>query len=549
MKLQQKIILLSIIPLIVSSVIIGYMILELRSVKSSSDEIVNLLIDVEQLNGSIRLVEKSLSSFSINLTDSNSRDVIQNLEDTEAIITRLNKDIAVGEQKELFDRINAKFEDLTIKVQDAVEAKDPSESKRESLRTKGIVNDVYEINYQINNEYQELQLKLENKINAIVSFATIAVLVLLLLSSTFSILFTNRMVKPIKLITRQAEKIAEGDLVIEKVDVKTKDEVFVLNEAFTKMVANLRELINEVGNSSSQVAASAEQLMASADETMKGAEQISTSIQQVSIGAEQQTKIGQKSAVSVEEMTVGIARIADSALVLADITENTNKEADEGTLLVDNTLNQMNSIHVTVSETDLYVRKLNERSNEINEIINLITAIAEQTNLLALNAAIEAARAGEAGKGFAVVAEEVRKLADQTRKSAMEITSIVQHVQNDSGNTVHSINEVKEKVNEGLIFAQDTSTKFKEILLSMTKLNEHIHGISAVSQEISAGSEEVAGSVNEMAEVAKIASKSTLEVAAASEEQLASMEEVNAASNSLTSLAEQLHRTIERFRL
>ncbi|QOR68049.1 HAMP domain-containing protein [Cytobacillus suaedae] len=549
MKLQQKIILLSIIPLIISALIIGYMIIELRSVKSSSDEIVGLLIDVEQLNGSIKLVEKSLSSFSINLTDSNSRDVLENLEETDHIISKLEKEITDNSQIDKFERVNAKFKDLTGKVEKAVASKDPSEAKRESLRTKGIVNDVYELKFQINNEYLELQIKLENKINTIVSFATIAVIVLLLLSSAFAIFFTNRMVKPIRIITKQAEKIADGDLLIEKVTVKTKDEVYVLNEAFTKMVGNLRELITEVGNSSSQVAASAEQLMASADETMKGAEQISSSIQQVSIGAEQQTAIGHKSAVSAEEMTAGISQIADSAIVLADITKNTNKEADQGTLLVENTLNQMNSIHGTVSETDLYVRKLNERSKEINEIIHLITEIAEQTNLLALNAAIEAARAGEAGKGFAVVAEEVRKLADQTRKSAMEITSIVKHVQDDSGNTVQSINEVKEKVNAGLTLAKDTSDKFKEILLSMTKVNEQIQGISTVSQEISAGSEEVATSVSEMAEVAKIASKSTLEVAAASEEQLASMEEVNAASNSLTSLAEQLQKTIERFRL
>ncbi|MBE4906443.1 HAMP domain-containing protein [Bacillus luteolus] len=549
MKLQQKIILLSIIPLFISTLIIGYMIIELRSVKSSSDEIVGLLIDVEQLNGSIKLVEKSLSSFSINLTDSNSRDVLQNLEETGHIISKLEKEITVNSQLEKFERVNDKFNDLTGKVEKAVANKDASEAKRESLRTKGIVNDVYELKFQINNEYLELQIKLENKINTIVSFATIAVVLLVLLSSAFSFFFTNRMVKPIRVITKQAEKIANGDLIIEKVNVKTKDEVYVLNEAFTKMVGNLRELITEVGNSSSQVAASAEQLMASADETMKGAEQISTSIQQVSIGAEQQTAIGHKSAVSAEEMTAGISRIVDSALVLADITENTNKEADLGTLLVENTLNQMNSIHGTVSETDLYVRKLNERSNEINEIIHLITEIAEQTNLLALNAAIEAARAGEAGKGFAVVAEEVRKLADQTRKSAMEITSIVKHVQDDSGNTVKSITEVKEKVNAGLTLAKDTSEKFKEILLSMTKVNEQIHGITSVSQEISAGSEEVAANVSEMAEVAKIASKSTLEVAAASEEQLASMEEVNAASTSLTSLAEQLQKTIERFRL
>ncbi len=549
MKLQQKIILLSIIPLLLAAILIGFMIFELRSVKSSSQDIVDVLVEVGDLNGSIKLLEKSLSSFSISLTASDARDVRRSLEETEEIASTLGNQLTIPSQKELFERIEFKFTALTEKVDVALTNNDAAEVKRESLRTKGIVNDVYELYYIVDLQYQKLQEDLEKKIQGVISFATIAVITLILASSIFSVLFARRIVNPITLITRNAEKIAEGDLRVENLTVKTKDEVSVLNKAFSMMVVNLRTLIHEVGESSTQVAASAEQLMASADETMKGAEQISSSIHQVSSGAEQQTKLGEDSAEAVQEMTVGISRIANSASSLANLADSTNQEAQEGSTLVENTLEQMNSIQGTVSETVHFVGQLNHRSKEINEIVGLITDIAEQTNLLALNAAIEAARAGEAGKGFAVVADEVRKLADQTRASAMDITKIVDHVQTDSEKTVNSINQVQKQVGVGLQFTMDTTNKFREILRAMEQVNEQIQDISAVSEEINAGSEQVEASVSEMARVAKDASESTFEVVSASEEQLASMEEVNAASNSLANLAEQLQKTIERFKV
>jgi methyl-accepting chemotaxis protein len=549
MRLKQKILLMSIIPLLLSVVIIAYNIVQLKSLNSSTNEIVNRLVMVETLNGQINSLQKSLSSYSLNMSASNSVDVNKDLDNTKVSQENLNKNIKDPDQRKLVDRIDLKYVELYKEAKNAVVVSNQAEVKRQSFRTKGIINDVYELKRMINIQYEQMQNELQSKISSIIMFSIIAVVILVIGSGTFSVLLTRNIVNSITRLKENAEEIAQGNLAINEIEVKGRDEIYSLNLAFQKMSNNLREVIQQVGLSATQVAASAEELMASADETMIGTEQITTSIQQVSIGAEQQTSRSKESARAVEETVLGIARIAESVESVSDLSHSTNQMATNGASLVKETLSQMTFIHDSVIVTDEKVKKLHSHSSDIGKIVMLIMEISDQTNLLALNAAIEAARAGESGKGFAVVADEVRKLAEQTRRFSGQISNLVKEIQVDTDETVKSINYVKEKVSDGLDIAHNTETAFTEILNSMDKIGEQINSISAVSQEISSGSEEVAVIVNEMATVASHTSKNTLEVASASEQQLATMQEVNAASQSLAHLAEELQTTIAKFKL
>jgi methyl-accepting chemotaxis protein len=549
MRLKQKILLMSIIPLLLSVVIIAYNIVQLKSLNSSTNEIVNRLVMVETLNGQINSLQKSLSSYSLNMSASNSVDVNKDLDNTKVSQENLNKNIKDPDQRKLVDRIDLKYVELYKEAKNAVVVSNQAEVKRQSLRTKGIINDVYELKRMITIQYEQMQNDLQSKISSIIMFSIIAVVILVIGSGTFSVLLTRSIVSSITRLKENAEEIAQGNLEVNEIEVKGRDEIYSLNLAFQKMSNNLREVIQQVGISATQVAASAEELMASADETMIGTEQITTSIQQVSIGAEQQTSRSKESARAVEETVLGIARIAESVESVSDLSHSTNQMATNGASLVKETLSQMTFIHDSVIVTDEKVKKLHSHSSDIGKIVMLIMEISDQTNLLALNAAIEAARAGESGKGFAVVADEVRKLAEQTRRFSGQISNLVKEIQVDTDGTVKSINYVKEKVSDGLGIAHNTETAFTEILNSMDKIGEQINSISAVSQEISSGSEEVAVIVNEMATVASHTSKNTLEVASASEQQLATMQEVNAASQSLAHLAEELQTTIAKFKL
>ncbi|MFJ5771894.1 methyl-accepting chemotaxis protein [Psychrobacillus sp. NPDC093180] len=547
MKLKQKILLISLIPLLLSTCIIGYNITQLASLKSSTEQIVKDLVKVEELNSTAKSLQKSLSAYSLNISESNKNDIDVDLANMQSLYDALSPTLTKEDQQAISKQLFRKYEEILNETNNALSTQNIAEIKRQSLRTKGMINDVIELKRSITSEYLMMQSDLQTKINGIMSISIILVAVLLIGSILSTFFFTNRIVRPIKQITKNAEEIAKGNLTVKLADVTTRDEVAALQNSFQQMTIHLRDVITHVSDSSNQVAASAEELMASADETMKGTELISTSIQLVSDGADQQTFMSDESARSAEESLNAVTQIAEQANAVMELSVSTNEKTKQGAEFVQETVSQMKSISTSVEETDKALIILNDRTKEIVHVLKLITDIAEQTNLLALNAAIEAARAGEAGKGFAVVADEVRKLSEQTRNSVSSISGIASEIELDTNKTVASINDVKNRVNAGLEIAHQTEETFHDILVSVELVKEQVSTITKVTNNINDQMVQVSTHAQEMTNVAKITADSSNSVAAASEEQLASMEEVTAAAVSLANLAEELQQRISKF--
>lgn len=547
MKLKQKILMISLIPLLLSACIIGYNITQLAALKSSTEEIVDSLVKVEELNSAAKSLQKSLSAYSLNISESNKNDVDTDLTNMKSLYDLLSPYLTNKDQQAISQQLFHKYEEILTETNKALSVQNIAEIKRQSLRTKGMMNDVIELKRSITSEYLMMQADLQTKINGIMSISISLVAVLLIGSVLATFFFTNRIVHPIKQITKNAEEIANGNLAVKFAHVTTRDEVAALQNSFEQMTINLRDVITHVSDSSNQVAASAEELMASADETMKGTELISTSIQLVSDGADQQTFMSDESARSAAESSKAVTQIAEQAKAVMELSVSTNEKTKQGAEFVQETVSQMKSISTSVEETDKALVTLNNRSKEIVHVLKLITDVAEQTNLLALNAAIEAARAGEAGKGFAVVADEVRKLSEQTRNSVSSISGIASEIELDTEKTVASINDVKERVSSGLEIAHHTEETFHDILVSVELVKEQVSNITKVSNDINEQMAQVSTHAQEMSNVAKVTADSSNSVAAASEEQLASMEEVTAAAVSLANLAEELQQRISKF--
>lgn len=371
----------------------------------------------------------------------------------------------------------------------------------------------------------------------------------LIISILLSFYISRKISKPIVKLSQVVDIIAQGDLTVEGIHIKNRDEVGNLANSFNKMLNNLRDVVKEVVSSSKDVATSAQELMAGSENASAASEEITAAIQNVSFNIENQKDNINNISSTMNEMSAGIEQTSANMQNVNSNTLSINRLSEKGQNSLKDVVNQMEVISKNSSDSVNSVKSLGEMSKKVADIIEIITGISSQTNLLALNAAIEAARAGEQGRGFSVVAEEVRNLAEQSNTAAVEISRTIQKMNEEIGNVVSVIEagalEVKtgsQVVNEVTLLFQDISNGFGDIF-------SQVQEVSAASQEMSAGTQEVVASVDIVAETSNKNVLSVHDVVAAVEEQTATMEEIANKATFLTQLAEELDNTVKIFKV
>ncbi|MCY8033119.1 methyl-accepting chemotaxis protein [Bacillus sonorensis] len=408
------------------------------------------------------------------------------------------------------------------------------------------------VNQLVKSLEQEVEdLKAEISANGTMSEWVIIIVtgVSAILGIVLSLLLLKSILVPLRSLNQQLGDIAHGEAdLTKKVIVKNKDEFGQLANSFNAFVQSLTQIVKQISSSSEQVAASSEQLSASAEESKSTSELISEEMQAIADSNMTQSEMTEKSSESIHELLDRLSSVASNTGSIADLSSSMRDKAEIGSESVHKMLEQMNFIDKSVDSAGSGLQALVSSTAEISNISSLITDISEQTNLLALNAAIEAARAGEQGKGFAVVAEEVRKLADETNKSANHIQSLVTTIQNESVETVNNIKVVQENVSSGIALSQETTGNFNEILNLVEQVAFQIQEVAASTQQLTSGVEMVQNTIQTLASGSQETSASTKAVASSTQEQLASMEEISYAAESLSQLAEELQTIINRFK-
>ncbi|MEC0395093.1 HAMP domain-containing protein [Bacillus subtilis] len=418
-----------------------------------------------------------------------------------------------------------------------------------TLRKEVVDPAVNKLSDRLDQEVEDLKDEIQGNGKMSQSLIIIVTGISVILGIVLSIMLLKSIMVPLRSINKQLEEIAHGEAdLTKKVIVKNKDEFGQLAKSFNSFTHSLSQIVKQISSSSEQVAASSEELSASAEESKSTSEHISRAMQMAAESNVKQSSMTEKSAESITELLDSISSVASNTGNIADLSSSMRDKAEIGSKSVNKMLDQMKFIDKSVDSAGNGLQALVASTAEISDISSLITTISEQTNLLALNAAIEAARAGEQGKGFAVVAEEVRKLADETNKSANHIQSVVATIQNESIETVNNIKVVQENVSSGIVLSQETTGNFNEILNLVEQVTSQIQEVAAATQQLTSGVEVIQHTVHTLAAGTKETSANTEAVAKSSEEQLHSMEEISYAAESLSQLAEELQTVINRFK-
>lgn len=352
--------------------------------------------------------------------------------------------------------------------------------------------------------------------NMVVGLLIIATILTIL----FAWLLTKSITHPVSEALLIAEDIAEGNLT-RQIKVEGSDEIGRLLKAMQKMQEKLRDTLQRISGSATQLASAAEELNVVTDESAKGLAQQNREIEQA--------------ATAVNEMTTAVEEVARNAVSTSDASKEATTSAGDGRELVMETVGAIERMSGDVQSTADLIGNLANESRDIGKVLDVIRGLADQTNLLALNAAIEAARAGEAGRGFAVVADEVRALAHRTQQSTSEIERMIGSIQGGTEQAVNSMRNSTERAESTLNIAKGAGLALDTINSAIMQINERNLVIASAAEE--------------QAQVAREVDRNLVNIRDLSVQSATGASQTSAASSELSRLAVDLSSMVQRFRL
>lgn len=401
-------------------------------------------------------------------------------------------------------------------------------------------------NWRVASVISERELFAEGR-SLVTTLAMVSVIIIIIIAGII-IFMANKFSKPLRKLCDFSSEIAQGNLTCE-LNINRSDEIGQVADTLKNTSYELRNMVVDISTSANEVNKLADDVNEAIKQSLLGSEEITKSMEQISRGAINQAENADKASEITGELVDEIKSVVDKCNYMNEIVNDSIKMSTIGTERVQNAVENIKSIEKINNESIEQTLNLLEKSNEIGQIVNVISEIAEQTNLLALNASIEAARAGEQGKGFAVVASQVGELAKQSNEAAKKIENIIRGIQQQVQVIDKQMKFGAAEVANGVETTKSVSENFTEIEKTFKEIESVVLEVFHASNIMEEKAHTTSNSIKEVAGVTEENSSATEEVTAANEEQSASMQQIAETTSKLDELIENLNETIKKFKI
>jgi methyl-accepting chemotaxis protein len=373
----------------------------------------------------------------------------------------------------------------------------------------------------------------------------------LLIIALISYLYIGAVTKSIGLMSHSATIVASGDLTSELDSklLKKTDELGEMANAFSTMQHSLRDIAKEMQHVASTMNRSAAELNEVTSQAAINSEDIAKTIEEIAKGATEQAKDTESGSYKAIDLGTLIEKDLHNLKAINEEAQNVMSTLNDGKVVFGELSQKTEESHKEMVRISEGIAKTKESVDRIKGVTRLITAISDQTNLLALNASIEAARAGDAGRGFAVVAEEVRKLAEESRRSTDEIDEAVKNLTRDAENSVRIVDDLSQTIKEQGVTVDQTSERYASIISAVNIMVNGLSEMNVSAKNMENSKNTILEILSGLSAIAEENAASTEETSASSEEQTASILEIARMSEDLRRMAEEVSSISKQFKI